>query len=244
MEYEALVPFRHFSENIINNSILFCKDYDEEMLIGDELSEIECDKHHYMDDIDEINNKKYIFHYDMCSNDHYKNKEVINIKKFEILCYFKVNKDEFTYSIQSDALNLKTQCVYDLIKNIIKIINESQITVEYNSLKYILSLKDCFDENDIDFYIKNYELRLCKKRKNIPNFDLPCFYPYSLLNNIINEKICFSTKNPINILFIENYDNYSEKICNKNIEYLNSDKKVENGFDLKKVKSSSNCNIF
>ena len=50
MEYEALVPFRHFSENIINNSILFCKDYDEEMLIGDELSEIECDKYHYMDE--------------------------------------------------------------------------------------------------------------------------------------------------------------------------------------------------
>jgi hypothetical protein len=244
MEYEALVPFRHFSENIINNSILFCKDYDEEMLIEDELSEIECDKYHYMDDIDEINNKKYIFHHDMCSNDHYKNKEVINIKKFEILCYFKVNKDEFTYSIQSDALNLKTQCVYDLIKNIIKIINESQITFEYNSLKYILSLKDCDDENDIDFYINNYELRPCKIIKNIPNFDLPCYCPNSLLNNMVNEKISFSTKNPLNIILIENYDNYSEKIYKKKIKYINSNKNIENGFNLKKVKSTSNCNIF
>jgi hypothetical protein len=105
-------------------------------------------------------------------------------------------------------------------------------------------LKDCDDENDIDFYINNYELRPCKKIKNIPNFDLPCYCPNSLLNNMVNEKISFSTKNPLNIILIENYDNYSEKIYKKNIQYINSNKNSENGFNLKKVKSTTNCNIF
>ena len=218
------------------------------MLIGDELTKNEYDKYHYkddIDDIDEINNEKSNFHYDMCNNGHNKHNEIINMKIFEIFCYFKINKEnEFIYSIQSDALNLRTQCLYDLIKNIIKKINESKITIEYNSLKYILSLKDCDDENDIDFYINNYELRPCKKIKHIPNFDLPCYCPNLLLNNMVNEKISFSTKNPLNIILIENYDNFSEKIYKKKIKYINSNKNIENGFNLKKVKSTSNCNIF
>lgn len=248
MEYEIFFPFRHFSEKLINNNNPFCKYYDEEMIIGDELSEKEFDKNYSMDDyddFDEINNEKSNFHYIMCNNVHNEDNEITNIKNFEIFCYFKINKEnEFIYSIQSDALNLKKQCVSDLIKNIIKKINESKITIEYNSLKYILSLKDCDDENDIDFYINNYELRLCKKRKNIPNFDLPCYCPNSILNNMVNEKISFTIKNPLNIILIENYDNYNEKICKKKIEYINRKKIIKNGFNSRKVKSINNCNIF
>jgi len=248
MEYETFVPFRHFSEKLINNNNPFCKYYDEEILIGDELSEKECDKYHFMDeydDFDDINNEKSNFHHIMCNNEHKEDNEITNIKNFEIFCYFKINKEnEFIYSIQSDALNLKTQYAYDLIKNIIKKINESKITIEYNSLKYILSLKDCDDENDIDFYSNNYELRLYKKRKNIPNFDLPCYCPNSILNNMVNEKISFTIKNPLNIILIENYDKNNEKNCKKKIEYINSNKNIKNGFNSRKVKSTNNCNIF
>lgn len=105
-------------------------------------------------------------------------------------------------------------------------------------------MKDCDDENDINFYINNYELRLYKKRKNIPNFDLPCYCPNSILNNMVNEKISFTIKNPLNIILIENYDNYNEKICKKKIEYINSKKIIKNGFNSRKVKSTNNCNIF
>ena len=248
MEFEELNPFRHYSDKILANRISFCKYYDEELLIDDELSENEFDKFNYMDDDDddnEINNEKSSFQHYICNNEHNKNDEFINVNNFEIFCYFKINKEnEFIYSIHSDSLNLKTQCVYDLIKNIIKKINQSNIIIEYNSLKYNLSLKDSDDENDIDFYINNYELRHCKKRKNVPDFDLPCYCSNSILNNMINEKISFVTKNPLNIILIENYDNYNENFCNNKIKYINNDKKIENGFNLKKVKSTNKCNIF
>ena len=68
MEYEIFFPFRHFSEKLINNNNPFCKYYDEEMIIGDELSEKEFDKNYSMDDyddFDEINNEKSNFHYIM-----------------------------------------------------------------------------------------------------------------------------------------------------------------------------------
>ena len=248
MEFEELNPFRHYSDKILANRKSFCKYYDEELLIDDELSENEFDKFNYMDDDDddnEINNEKSSFQHYICNNEHNKNDEFINVNNFEIFCYFKINKEnEFIYSIHSDELNLKTQCVYDLIKNIIKKINQSNIIIEYNSLKYNLSLKDSDDENDIDFYINNYELRHCKKRKNVPDFDLPCYCSNSILNSMINEKISFVTKNPLNIILIENYDNYNENFCNNKIKYINNDKKIENGFNLKKVKSTNKCNMF
>jgi len=37
MEFEELNPFRHYSDKILANRISFCKYYDEELLIDDEL---------------------------------------------------------------------------------------------------------------------------------------------------------------------------------------------------------------
>ena len=129
------------------------------MLIGDKLSENEYDKYHYkddIDDIDEINNEKSNFHHDMCNNEHNKHNEIINMKTFEIFCYFKINKEnEFIYSIQSDALNLRTQCLYDLIKNIIQKINESKIIIEYNSLTLFVKI---FSHRN--YYQKSYIKRV------------------------------------------------------------------------------------
>ena len=71
---------------------------------------------------------------------------------------------EFIFPIQTDFFNIKEEYGYDLIKNIIKKINEKKLIVENNSIKYIISLKDCEDENNKEFYIKNYELKLCKKK--------------------------------------------------------------------------------
>ena len=87
-----------------------------------------------------------------------------NYTKYNAYFYFKLNEDkEFIFPIQSDIFNKSKQYIFELIKNIIKKINEKNIVINYNNIDYIVSLKDAEDE-DIEFYEKNFELKPCKKK--------------------------------------------------------------------------------
>ena len=123
--------------------------------------------------------------------------------KFNPYFYFKLNGNkEYIFQIQSDIFNKSKQYVHELIKNIIKKINEKNITINFNNVDYIVSLKDTEDE-DVDFYIKNYELKPCKKRNFKPKNDCPSFSPNSLLENVDNKLISFISKNSLNLMLRE-----------------------------------------
>jgi hypothetical protein len=123
--------------------------------------------------------------------------------KFNTNFYFKLNENnEFIFPIQSDIFNKSKQYVYELIKNIIKKINEKNLVINYNNIDYIVSLKDT-EEEDINFYIKNYELKPCKKKNFKPKNDCPSFSPNSLLENVDNKLISFISKNSLNLMLRE-----------------------------------------
>jgi hypothetical protein len=123
--------------------------------------------------------------------------------KFNTYFYFKLNENnEFNFPIQTDIFNKSKQYVYELIKNIIKKINEKNLVINYNNIDYIVSLKDT-EEEDINFYIKNYELKPCKKKNFKPKNDCPSFSPNSLLENVDNKLISFISKNSLNLMLRE-----------------------------------------
>ena len=111
--------------------------------------------------------------------------------KFDIKFPFKFNQKEFIISIESDVFNLNENKVEDLIKNAIKKINEKNFTFKENKNTYIISLKDCEEDTDKEFYKDNYEIS-----KNY------CInYPYELLlNNIKDTKLNLNCKNSLNIM--------------------------------------------
>ena len=179
------------------------KEYDN--LIKEELEEendlIEINSEDF-DNINESNNK-----------DNKDNNCFNNIKQFEIYFFLKLNNDiEYVFPIQSDYLNIKEKYGFDLIKNIIKKINDQNIVVENNSVKYIVSLKDndFEDEDNKDFYTKNYELKQCTKKTLKPKDHFPGYSPSSLLEDIINERISFVSKNDLNIMLTEKFNDYKE----------------------------------
>lgn len=108
-----------------------------------------------------------------------------------------------------------------MIKNIIQKINESKIIIKINSINYIVSLKESEEENDIFFYVNNYELKPFDMVNFKPKEDSPNFSPNNPLKNFLNQKISFISKKEINIMLIEKYDDfikndYSAKNKNKN----------------------------
>ena len=154
---------------------------------------------------------------------------------FEIYFYFAINGIEYIFPIQTDFLNIKKEYGYDLIKNIVKTINHSNIIIVNNSIKYNVSLKDNEDENKKEFYINNYELRQCKKKNMMPKHDLPAYSPNSLLEKISNQKISFISKNSLNIMITEKYDDYNEECPKKDNIYKKSNIDVN-------IYKNHNCN--
>ena len=163
---------------------------------------------------------------------------------------------EFIFPIQTDFFNIKEEYGYDLIKNIIKKINEKKLIVENNSIKYIISLKDCEDENNKDFYIKNYELKLCKKKTLMPKNNVPSYSPTSLLKEFENEKISFVSKNSLNIMLTENFSdtndnnepekqfiNVNDKINGTNVKINSAKVSKKNINEYKEDISKDNCLI-
>ena len=54
---------------------------------------------------------------------------------------WKIINDEYIFPIETDYLNIKKQCVFGWIRNVIKIINSKGIVIIINSIKYIVYLK-------------------------------------------------------------------------------------------------------
>ena len=140
-------------------------------------------------------------------------KDENNFVKFDAYFYFKINEEnEFIFPIQSDLFNIDEQYVHELIKNTVKKINEKNIIINYNDNKYLISLKVSEDESDIDFYVKNYEFKPCKKKNFMPKNDSPSYSPYSLLKNVDKKIFSFMSKSPLNIILIEKFDEENKNI--------------------------------
>ena len=160
-------------------------------------------------------------------------------KKFTINFYFQLNeKKDFIFPIESNLFNIDNQYTYELIENIIKKINDKLITIINNSNEYIISLKNTENNNKIEFFMENYELRFCNKKTLKPKFDLPPISSNILLNNIMKEKISFICKNKLFILLIEKYeekkDNYEEKI-DESVDKDKEEEEYDDEYENKKI---------
>ena len=106
----------------------------EEMDEGDYLSD--CDEDDYYK-----NENKYIY------------RETNIIKKFNVTFYFEFNqKKKYVIPISTENLNVNDFYIYDLIRYIIKKINNSNINIKDSEANYSVSLKD-IDEDNKDFYV-------------------------------------------------------------------------------------------
>ena len=154
------------------------------------------------DYLSEFNDKLKELKIENISGDENENK----VKNYNIYFYLNLNKENsFIFPIKSDFFKINKQYIYELIKNIVKKINNENIIIKYNSKDYIISLKDIEDDDDIDFYIKNYELKPCKKKTFMPKSDSPSYSSSSLLKNIEKENISFVSKLPLNIMIREKF---------------------------------------
>ena len=126
-----------------------------------------------------------------------------NFSKFDIYFSFTYNKNEVLLSLESDVFNLNKNTIQDLTENIIKKINDKNYTFKLNKINYILSLKDCEEESDEDFYTENYELIDYNKKKSCINYNLIKYPSDLLLKDIQNSKLSLVCKNPLNIMIRE-----------------------------------------
>ena len=176
------------------------------------------------------------------SNNSNKNNCFNIYKQFKIYFNLSINNNEFIFKINSDYFNINEQYIYELIKNIVKIINNKKFIVKNNFNNYIISLKDCEEEKEIDFYIKNYEIKQYNNKISLFKNDLPTYSSNSLLKIISDEKINFVSKSPLNIMLIETYDDSNLKNNEKKDLFNNRIEKTENIeiFDInKKIKKKN-----
>ena len=124
------------------------------------------------------------------------------IKKFNVNFYFDFNKDKkFVVQITTDSFNADNFHIYDLIKYIVKKINDSNIIIKDNNDNYSVSLKDT-DEEDKDFYINNYELKPYDYWTNKYCED---YSPEKTIKSIKEDNISFFSKNPLNIFLMKQF---------------------------------------
>ena len=186
--------------------------------------------------LNNIENSNYL------SNSLIKNNYFNIYKRFKIYFSLSINNSEFIFEIKSDFFNINEQYIYELIKNIVKIINNKKFIVKNNFNNYIISLKDCEEEKEIDFYIKNYEIKQYNNKISLFKNDLPTYSSNSLLKIISDEKINFVSKSPLNIMLIETYDDSNLKNNEKKDLFNNRIEKTENIeiFDInKKIKKKN-----
>lgn len=146
--------------------------------------------------------------------------------KFDVFFYFTIQKKEFVFQIKSDLINVNKKYSYELIKNIVKKINEKNITINHNNTVYIISLKDCdisSEENDMDFYKKNYELKPTNSNNFTPKEGVESYSTESLLNKIDSKKISFVAKNAFNIMLREKNESNKEEGDNKYSSYYDDE---------------------
>ena len=117
--------------------------------------------------------------------------------------YFDFNKNKkFVLPINIESFNVADYHIYDLIKYVVKKINNSNIVVKDNNINYSVSLKDIEEEENIDFYINNYEIKpfdFWSKK------DCPIYSSKDSLKTIEEENISFFSKNPLNVLLMKQF---------------------------------------
>ena len=154
------------------------------------------DNNDYLSDFEEEENIQIV-------NNKYINNEINLIKKFNVQFYFdfKENK-KYVLPISIENFNVANFHIYDLIIYIVKKINNSNIIIKDNNIKYSVSLRDVegLEEENIDFYINNYEI---KPFDPLTKNDFRNFSPTDPLKSINEENISFFSKNPLNILLIK-----------------------------------------
>ena len=127
-----------------------------------------------------------------------------NLNSFNVYLYFKINgKNEDIFLIESAELNIDTQCVSDLISNIVQKINYQKIIINYENNEFILSLKEY---KSIVLYNNNYEIRPFDRISNSPKYNCLSFSPTSMLDELISQEICFIVKKISNIKLSEKSD--------------------------------------
>ena len=164
-------------------------------------------------DIEDISTDEYDHEFELEENKvGYKPpiKSSVNIRsqnsfsKFDIYFSFTYNKNEVLLSLESDVFNLNKNTIQDLTENIIKKINDKNYMFKVNKINYILSLKDCEEDVDKDFYTDNYALiDYNNPKKSCNNFD-NIKYPSDLfLKDIKSSKLRLVCKSPLNIMIRE-----------------------------------------
>ena len=162
----------------------------------------------------ELNDNMELEEYDKKLNENsriYENNEN-KFAKFDVFFFFTIKNKEFVFQIKTDFFNKNEQYIYELIKNIVKKINEKNIVINYNNANYIVSLKDCddFEDNDKKFYMENYEIKQCNIKNLTPLDYTPSFSSDSLIKNIERKKLSFVSKTPLNIMIREKIESKEE----------------------------------
>ena len=155
----------------------------------------ENDENDYLTDLEDVSIK-----YEGYKRNNNINYETNVIKKFNVCFYFDLNKDKkYSFNFNTDEFNADEYHIYNLIKYIVKKINDSNIVIKDNNDNYSVSLKD-IDEENIDFYINNYEIKPFEfwKKK-----DFKSFSPNEMIKSINEEKIIFFSKNPLNVFLMK-----------------------------------------
>jgi hypothetical protein len=166
----------------------------EEIKLKEEIME-ENAENNYLSDLEDVSIK-----YEGYERNNNINYETNVIKKFNVCFYFDLNKDKkYSFNFNTDEFNADEYHIYNLIKYIVKKINDSNIVIKDSNDNYSVSLKD-IDEENIDFYINNYEI---KPFDSLTKNDFPNFSPTDPLKSINEENISFFSKNPLNILLIK-----------------------------------------
>ena len=156
------------------------------------------DNDDYLSDFEEEENIHIV-------NNKYINNEINLIKKFNVQFYFdfKENK-KYVLPISIENFNVANFHIYDLIIYIVKKINNSNIIIKDNNIKYSVSLRDVegLEEENIDFYINNYEIKPFDfwTKKNCPIYSAK-----DSLKTIEEENISFFSKNPLNVLLMKQF---------------------------------------
>ena len=155
----------------------------------------ESDENDYLSDLEEEN-----FKFEGYQKNNNINYETNVIKNFNVCFYFDLNKDKkYSFNFNTDEFNANEYHIYNLIEYIVKKINDSNIVIKYNNDNYSVSLKD-IDEENIDFYINNYEI---KPFEFWTEKDCKSFSPEEMIKSINEEKIIFFSKNPLNVLLMK-----------------------------------------
>lgn len=157
----------------------------------------EIDENDYLSDSEEENENSL---YERNERINYYNKNII--KKFNVYFYFDLSKDKkYAFNLTTGEFKADEFHIYNLIKYIVKKINDSNIIIKDNNNHYSVSLKD-IDEDNMDFYINNYEIKPFEfwKKKESENYSSK-----DLLRTINEEKISFFSKNPLNVFLMKQF---------------------------------------